>query len=148
MKFLLVSSSSLHRSLCTAALPDSILTGYHSLVSSANLINKYSVTSSIMKMLNKIGPRRDPCVTSLAISLCKESSLTTYPLCPIIQTYGSGNPSSCPSIYTMDGSSQNGYKNIIGGSIESLKKLRQRTSLALPSITVPSQSVYLRTQPN
>uniref|UniRef100_A0A8C3EYK4 Uncharacterized protein n=1 Tax=Chrysemys picta bellii TaxID=8478 RepID=A0A8C3EYK4_CHRPI len=62
IRFLLAQSLNLSRSVWTLSLPSSISTPPRSLVSSANLLRVQSIPSSrsLMKMLNKIGPRTDP----------------------------------------------------------------------------------------
>ncbi|KAK4825193.1 hypothetical protein QYF61_025121 [Mycteria americana] len=63
----LAHRSSLSRSLCRAFLPSSRSTLPHNLVSSANLLRVHSIPSSrsLIKLLNRTGPKTEPCGTPL-----------------------------------------------------------------------------------
>ncbi|KAK4811045.1 hypothetical protein QYF61_015749 [Mycteria americana] len=70
--------SSLSRSLCRAFLPSSRSTLPHNLVSSANLLRVHSIPSSrsLIKILNKTGPKTEPWGTSLVTS--RQLDLTPF----------------------------------------------------------------------
>lgn len=80
IRFLWVHPSSPPRYLWMTSLPSRALSGPPSLVSSTNLMRVYFVTCSrsLIKMLNRTGPRADPhCVAIVTGILAEYDPLTT-----------------------------------------------------------------------